>query len=186
MFFSFFPTIPRASCELAIGRESEFTNIHGGPYKVLVDKKGILNGAVFPWHEAEQNDQIETLRRLIVVFWHDFSHFIKAMARGQLWWAHGQLDILRLMCVNLARLRHNFADSEVGEEGYFKIESAMPIEQLSALKESFCPMERAAMLRAGHVIVGFYRELAQQLGQAHGISYPDRLERVMLARMEKL
>ena len=26
---------------------------------------------------------------------------------------------MRLICVNLARLRQNFADADVGEEGYF-------------------------------------------------------------------
>src|SRR6266487_3633521 len=34
--------------ELVLGRESHFTHIHGGPYRVLLDKKAILAGIVFP------------------------------------------------------------------------------------------------------------------------------------------
>jgi len=60
--------------ELALGRESHFTHIHGGPYRVLLDKKPILAGAVFPWHEPAQAEQIETLRKLVSWFWHDLSH----------------------------------------------------------------------------------------------------------------
>ena len=33
---------------LALGRESHFQHIHGVPYRVLLDKKRILAGAVFP------------------------------------------------------------------------------------------------------------------------------------------
>lgn len=53
----------------------------------------------------------------------ELSHFIKAMGRGQHWWAQGELGALRLHCMNLARLRNDFADPEVGEEGYFKAKS---------------------------------------------------------------
>jgi len=34
-------------CELGIGRESQFDHIYFGPYRILVDKKHILEGAVF-------------------------------------------------------------------------------------------------------------------------------------------
>jgi predicted nucleotidyltransferase len=169
--------------ELAFGRESRFNHIHGGPYRVLLDKKRILAGAVFPWHEPAQAEQIETLRRLVYWFWHDLSHFTTAMGRGHIWWAYGQLEALRLICVNLARLRQNFS---VGADGYEKVEQAIPVEQLSPLQATFCPMEQDAMLQAALVIVRFYQELAPLLARIHGIAYPADLERVMYDRLEKL
>ena len=172
--------------ELGLGRESQFNHIHGGPYKVLLDKKRLLAGAVFPGHEPAPAEQIETLRRLVYWFWHDLSHFITAMGRGQLWWAYGQLEALRLNCMNLARLRQNFSDADVGEEGYFKVERAIPVEQLSPLEVTLCPLEQGAMLQAALVIVRFYQELAPLLAQTHGITYPVDLERVMYTRLEKL
>ena len=48
--------------ELALGRASGFDHIHGGPFEVLVDKEGILEGRVFPLHQPSQVEQRETLR----------------------------------------------------------------------------------------------------------------------------
>lgn len=170
--------------ELALGRESQFHHIHGGPYRVLLDKKGILAGAVFPWYKPAQVEQIETLRHLVSWFWHDLSHhFITAMARGQLWSAYGALEELRLTCVNLARLRQNF---QAAADGYEKVEQAIAVEQLSPLHTTFCPLEPGAMLRAALVIVRFYQELAPLLAQLHGIPYPSDLDRVMSDRLEQL
>ncbi|MFQ5933890.1 MAG: aminoglycoside 6-adenylyltransferase, partial [Dehalococcoidia bacterium] len=128
-------------------------------------------------------DQIETLRRLIYWFWHDLSHFITAMARGQLWWAYGQIEALRLQCVGLVRLRHDFSAEA---EGYEKVEKAVPVEQLSSLQATFCPMEKDAMLQAALVIIRFYKELARPLALSHGIAYPEGLAQVMSGRLEKL
>lgn len=172
--------------ELWIGRESHFHHIHEGPYRTLLDKKGILAGVVLPAHEADPTEQVERLRQQINWFWHDLSHFIKALGRGQLWFAYGQLEVLRNYCVNLARLRHNFADVDVGDEPYFKIEEAMPSEQLAPLQATYCPMEYEPMLQAGQTILQFYKEVATSLAQTHSIPYPADLERIMTTWLEKL
>ncbi len=108
------------------------------------------------------------------------------MARGLLWWAYGQLEALRRYCVNLARLRQNFSDTDPGEEVYFKVEHVLPPEQLSSLQATFCPMEAGAMLQAAWVIVHFYQEVAPPLTRTHGITYPVDLERVMSDRLQKV
>ena len=169
--------------ELALGRESQFNPHHGGPYRVLLDKTNLLAGAVFPWSHPAPAEQSETLRRLVSWFWHDLSHFIAAIGRGQLWWAYGQLEELRRYCVNLTRLQHDFSGAA---DGYDKVEQALPVEQLSALQATCCPLEPGAMLQAARVIVRFYQELAPLLAQTHGITYPADLERVMYGRLEKL
>jgi predicted nucleotidyltransferase len=172
--------------ELWFGSESHLDRIHSGSYRVLLDKKRMLAGTVFPEHEPTQAQQIETLRRQVAWFWHDLSHFTTAIGRGQLWWAHGQLEALRLYCINLARLRQNFSDRDVGTEGYFKLEQALSVAQLSPLQATYCPLERGAMLQAALTIVRFFQELALLLTQIHGISYPAALERVMYDRLQKL
>jgi predicted nucleotidyltransferase len=182
--FVFFIFSDGTECELALGRESHFTHMHSGPYRVLLDKKGILAGAVFSWQEPAQAEQIETVRRLINWFWHDLSHhFITPIARGQLWSAYGALEELRLTCVNLARLRQNF---QAAAEAYEKVEQALPVEQVATLQATFCPLERDAMLQAALIIVRFYQELASPLARAHGITYPADLERVIYDRLEQL
>jgi len=172
--------------ELGIGRESQFDHIYFGPYRILVDKKHILEGAVFSGQPPAPAAQIEILRRLIYWFWHDLSHFIVAMGRGQLWWAYGQLEVLRLTCVNLTRLQQDFADADVGADGYFKLEKVIPIEQLAPLQVTFCPMQPEAMLQAVLTILRYYQEMAPSLASAYGITYPADLERILSERLKKL
>ena len=172
--------------ELWIHCESHFHHVHTGPCRVLLDKNGILANAVFPQHEADQAKQVETLRQQVAWFWHDLSHFIKAMGRGQLWFAYGELEVIRQICVNLARLRYNFSDSWVGEEPYFKVEQVLPVERLSPLQTTLCAMEYGAMLQAALAIFRFYRDVAPNLAKAHSITYQTDLERMMISRLEEL
>ncbi len=172
--------------EFWIGRESHFKHIYGGAHRVLLDKTGILEGVVFPAHMADPVEQVKTLRQQIEWFWHDMAHFIKAMGRGQLWFAYGELEILRQVCVNLARLRYSFEDAQVGDEPYFKVDQALPVEELSPLQVTYCPMEYEAMLQAAYAILRFYREAAASLAQVHAVSYPAELERFLVARLEQL
>jgi hypothetical protein len=171
--------------ELWIGQASRFAHIHGGPYQVLLDKQAILAHAGFPEHKAERGEQRNFLRGLIMNFWHEVAHFSTALAREQCWFAYGSLETMRQICINLARLRYNFEDAGVGDEPYFKIEQAMPVEQLAALQVTFCPLEARAIRAAGLVILQFYREVATELAEAHGLPYPAELERLMLARLNQ-
>lgn len=173
--------------ELYYASESRLGEIFNAPYKVLLDKENIASDLVLgEEQEFDKAKQTEKLRRLIQWFWHNFSHFATAMARNQLWWARGQLEVLRATCVGLARLKHDFSDPEVEEEVYFKIENAMPVERLSPLQNTFCPMEKDAMLASAFVIVDFYRELATALAGGHGIPYPEALEKAMIERLKKI
>jgi predicted nucleotidyltransferase len=180
----FFIFADEAEGELMLGRQSHFTHMHIGPYRVLLDKKGILAEAVFHGYVPTQAEQSEALRRLIYWFWHDLTHhFITPMARGQLWSAYGALEDLRRSCVNLIRLQQDFSAET---EGYEKVEQAVPIEQLAPLQATFCPIERGAMLQAALAIVQFYQGLAPSLAGEHGIPYPADLDRMLYERLVKL
>lgn len=166
--------------EVGVGHASHFTHIHGGAHTVLVDKQALLTHVTFPMHEADPTEQTEHLRQLIMNFWHEMGHFNQAVARNQRWFAYGSLETMRHICVNLARLRYNFADADVGEEPYFKVEQAMPVEQLAPLQATFCSLELEAIRQAGVVLLQFYREVATSLAEAHGLVYPTVLEKLMM------
>lgn len=182
--FVFFTLTDGTECELGLARASQFAHLHSGPYRVLLDKRGILAGAVFPLPEADQDEQTETLRGLISWFWHDLSHhFITPLARDQLLSAYGALEDLRRTCVNLARLSESFSTEA---DGYEKVEQALPAERVAALAATCCPLERDAMLDAARAIVRLYVVLAPPLAEAHAIPYPAALARIMSARLEQL
>lgn len=172
--------------EIWFGCESKFTDIHEGPYSVLLDKKGILAGKAFPIHVADQVKQIVMLRQQIDWFWHDLSHFIKAMGRRQLWFAYGELEVIRQIVVNLARLKYNFSDAYDEKEPYFKVEQVLPVELLLPLEETYCSLQYDAMLQAALVIFRFYQAVAPSLARAHGITYQAGLEEMMISHLEEL
>lgn len=170
-------------CEIALGRAGRFTQIHLGPYRVLVDKTGVLAGVVFTGTGLAPDEQRETLRHRAVWFWHDVAHLVAAVGRGRLWSARGHLDDLRLTCVDLVRLDE---DPFGAPDGYEKIELAVPVERLAPLAPTFCPLDRASIVAAAQIIVRFYRELAMALAARHGLAYPDRLDRLVSARLASL
>ena len=172
--------------EIYYTSENQSGGFFNAPYKVLMDKKHSSERIALSESEVDQAQQTEKLRRLVYWFWHNFSHFVTALGRDQLWWARGQLEELRAACVGLARLRNNFSDTEVEEEVYFKIENAMPVEQLAPLRETFCPMEKEAMLKAAFIILNYYRELAGPLAHEHGIIYPEKLEQLIVERLDEI
>jgi predicted nucleotidyltransferase len=169
--------------EVNYARESQLSHLFTERYKVLLDKKNITGNLSIHERETDIAGQTKKLRRFTYGFWHDFSHFVTAMGRDQLWWAQGQLEFLRSICVGLARLRNDFSDTEVEGEVYFKIEKAMPVEMLSPLQESLCPMERESMLRAGFLLAKYFKEVAEPLATEHDIRYPTELEALMIDRL---
>ncbi len=169
--------------ELFFGREGELDEFLEGPYRALMDRKGLLAGAGYARLKADPAVQAEELRRVLYWFWHELSHFIAALGRGHLWWAAGQLETLRGYCINLARIEQNV---EIQEEPYEKLDQAISTNELVALQSSFPPMERAPMLRAVLDILAFYRERAPRVAREHGLTYPAELERLMCSRLDVL
>lgn len=179
--YAFFVFANGTEGELALTRTRDIQQVTRGPFRVLLDKTGVLTGTVLSGYTPTPTEQQEVVRRLMTWFWHDLSHFITAMGRGHLWWAYGQLEELRRYCVNLARLRHDDAEAA---EAYEKVDQALPVAELSPLETTYCSLEHGAMLAAGLVIVRYYQDVAPVLARTYTIPYPDELERLMLDRLD--
>jgi hypothetical protein len=111
-------------------------------------------------------------------FWHEFGHLTKALGRGQVWWAAGQLEVVRGMCLNLLRLSANFDDPDAGDEPYWKVELSLPAERLELLRSAFSSLEVETMAQAAKTCLSLFRELAEPLARQHGLSYPEALDRI--------
>jgi len=179
----FFILADGTECELVFGREGALEEVDVGPFRTLIDKRGILDGAEFPFAQPDPDERREQLRQVLNWFWHDLSHFMAAFGRGELWWAYGQLEALRRYCVNLLRIEHGV---EAQEEAYEKLEKAVPVSELAALQPTFCSVERDAMLKAALDTVSFFREHAPRVARAYGSEYPAELERLMSDRLDEL
>lgn len=167
--------------ELALGRESRFDHLHGGPFTVLVDKKGLLTRKVFPYTAPTEEEQRETLRHLIHWFWRDVSLFVTAMAREQWWSAYGHLERLRVACLDLACLNEDFSS---WPGGYEKVERAVRESTLASLRETFAAPECRALQEAANNLIRFHQDAAHALAAHHDVPYPDDLEETVLNRFE--
>jgi predicted nucleotidyltransferase len=169
--------------ELALAKESRFEHIHGGPFKALVDKKGVLAGKTFPLYQPSEDDQQRALRQVIYSFWESLSYFIKAMHRRQLWTSYGSLDEMRMKCLKLARLQRDFTTEQTA---YSKAEQVLSEEELLRLQPTCSSLEAEAMLEAALILLKVYREIAPGMAAKHKITYPVELEHVIVGRLETL
>jgi predicted nucleotidyltransferase len=169
--------------ELSMAKDEDFLHIHGGRYKVLVDKKELLENTEFPLQGPAQEDQVETLQKNFVWFWRDLSLFCTALARGQKWTAYGYLESMRLRCVILARLDRDFT---TWADGYEKLEGAAEEYSLESLENSFSTLDRESMIQAANYLIDFYRSIVPKIAQENDLEYPESLEQVMLRREAKV
>lgn len=169
--------------EIFVGREGALGDLRPGRYRPLYDPTGVLDGVTFEEERTDLDESRATLERTLSWFWHELSHFVKAIGRNQLWWAAGQLEALRDHCINLVRVEQGV---QAGDEPYWKLDEEVRTAALESLEGTFVPMERDALLAAGHIVVSFFRERAPRLAAANGLDYPTELDRVMVKRLDDL
>jgi predicted nucleotidyltransferase len=157
--------------------------VHAGPHRVLLDPRDILQGRTFPPSGPDEAARMRHLREILVWFWHDLGHFTTAIARGQLWWAAGQLQQLRDSCVNLVRIEEG---GEAEDEPYWKLDIEIATGSLEPLRSTFVPIEREAMLRAGREVLAFFRRHGADVAVANGLVYPAELDRLIGSRLDGL
>jgi predicted nucleotidyltransferase len=156
-----------------------------GPHRILFDRADAVARSLAraaPAPDGASDDEVA--RQLITWFWHDVEHFVAAIGRRQWWWAFGQLDELRRVCLNLARL--TAGGEPEASEAYWKVEAAVPAGQLRALEATVAPLERGPMLDAADAMLEFYRALAVPLAAARGIGYPGALDRLVSRQVQRL
>jgi hypothetical protein len=149
----------------------------------LFDPGGLLEGVTFAAERAEPAELERALRQTLWWFWHELSHFVKAVGRGQPWWAAGQLEALRGHCVNVVRIEQG---TEAGEEPYWKLDEEIDTSALAPLARTFAPLGREAILEGGRALVDFFRDRAPRVTESYGIPYPNELERFYVERLNAL
>ena len=168
--------------ELNVARMSALGELAAGPLRPLLDEHDLLPPS-FPSGGVGIEDLDEALERTLSWFWHELSHFVAAVGRDQPWWAVGQLEALRGLCVNLVRIE---AGSPSLDEPYEKLDATIRGSELDALRSTFVSLEMAAILDAGRRAVSFFHGRGTAVAAARGLPYPTELDRIMRARLDAL
>ncbi|MEO5987022.1 MAG: aminoglycoside 6-adenylyltransferase [Candidatus Limnocylindria bacterium] len=168
-----------ADLELIIHRAEELDT--GRPHRVLFDHDGVVERTTRERVAtgASEGEAANVARRL-EYFWHDVGHLGTALARGERWWAYGQLDEVRRACVGLLRIEAGLAPKD---EAYWKLDGGLPAHRLADLDGTVAPPEIGPMREAAMALLKLYRSIGRSLADRYGVPYPDLLDRVMTDRL---
>jgi predicted nucleotidyltransferase len=169
--------------ELYLGREGALEAIEEPTFRILLDERGILARAAFAAPVVDPAEQAEALRAIVAGFWHELMHLVTALGRGQPWWAIGQLEAMRAMCVNVVRIELGVA---ADDEPSFKVDDAVPPGALEELRATYVPLEDAAILAAASEVVRVFRAHARRAAERFGLAYPEALDALLSADLRAL
>lgn len=150
--------------EVALGNHENLMAIHGGAYRTLVDKSGVLDGVEFALYEQPHEEVAAEVARALGWFWVDLLSFKRALGRGHLLAAATSIESMRRRCGTLLA-----AVADVAAE---------PREP-NRLLATFTPAEPEALLKAVADLTSLHREVGRVAAERYGVNYPHPLARVL-------
>lgn len=162
--------------ELALAPESNFLHIHGGPYTVLVGKKGLLDSVTFPYFAPGMDDRRREVKHALVWFWLELLHAAKSLARGRVWSGGSYIETLRRYIKTL--LDHQYNRS-AAPGSWAPLEATISDEDRAVVEATFCRLEPADMARALSALVIAYRRVAPAAAAGFDLPYPKELDHVV-------
>jgi predicted nucleotidyltransferase len=192
LFLEDFGNASIANVILADGVAFEFivrpigTLVDDGPHRIVLDKDGQLTVALARKAAPEAAAAVvsgEDVRRQIHYFWHEVEHVVTALGRRHLTWAHGGLEEMRAICLRLARISAGVPPED--EEPHWKVDGTLDEAFLARLRDTIVPAEPRLMAKAAGELLEIYRSLARPLAERYGLDYPERLDALISARLER-
>jgi len=162
--------------ELALVKANNFLHIREGPYRVLVDKIGLLKGITFPIERVTKNEQRCTLEKLTKSFWCHLFLLSGALGRCRLISVVGYLEGMRHQLLQVCRPSVDF----VNNGSHPLLETLLPKQLLAPLSRIFPHLERGNMMKAAQEAVWLFQQVAKPLTRAQSVLYPESLERVVI------
>jgi predicted nucleotidyltransferase len=167
--------------EVALGRTSRFSHIHGGPHRTLIDRTGILDGIEFALLRPSRDEQRTAVRRHLAWFWRELSLFTGAAERGRAWTALGYLDDARRRVVNLVRIE---AEPGVWAEGYAGADATAG--DLGPVAATLTPLDVTAQVEGAVALAGLVDDLGPRVAARFGLDYPRQLAAAVGGRIRDL
>ena len=169
--------------ELGLGTTKNLKTLHAGPYKVLVDKKGLLDGFVFPFQSSlEGKDLQEYVEKQLRWYWYWYYVFLSAVARGRLWSAFTQLQQMREYAFKLIVLAHH-PQKIPGQ----RFERTVPRLVRDELGNASLPQyTRSSMIASADAMTEILKREIKQLLVSSYANYPADLEVTVLNKKHSM
>ncbi|TMI42576.1 hypothetical protein E6H21_00135 [Candidatus Bathyarchaeota archaeon] len=169
--------------ELGLGTTTNLKTLHAGPYKVLVDKKGLLDGFVFPFQASlEEKDLQEYVEKQLRWYWYWYYVFLSAVARGRLWSAFTQLQQMREYAFKLIALAYH--PQRIPGQRFERTVPRLVRDELG--RGSLPQYTRGSMIASADAMTQILkREIKELLLSSHA-NYPADLEATVLDKKRSL
>jgi hypothetical protein len=164
--------------ELGLGTKDNMMHLHAGPYKVLVDKKGLLDGVTFPFQGVLKGDALRKyVENSLRWYWYWYGVFLSATARGRLWSALMHLQLMMEHMFKLLVVAYNperFPD---------RFERRVPIEVRDEIGEEALPQYNIqSMLTSADAMTRIIKRELRTILTLTQAEYPKDLETVVLEK----
>jgi len=169
--------------ELGLGTTKNLRNLHAGPYKVLVDKKGVLDGVIFAFQAPlEGNDLREYVEKQLRWYWYWYYVFLSAIARGKLWSAFSQLQQMREYAFKLIVLAHH-PQRIPGQ----RFEKTVPHQVREELGNASLPQyTRRSMIASADAMTQIMKREIKEFVVASRANYPADLEATVIDKKHSI
>lgn len=169
--------------ELGLGTIKNLKILHAGPFKVLVDKKGILKDIVFPDQPPLRGEDLRKyVEKQLGYYWYLYYAFLSATARGRLWSASSQLQQMREYAFRLIVLAHQ-PEKIPGQ----RFERTVPRTVRDELGRASLPQyTRQSLIASAEALTEIMKREIQPLLGSSNARYPAEMEATVLEKKQSI
>lgn len=153
--------------EVALGHPGNMYELHGGPYRTLVDKTGLLDGVSFPMYSPGEDEWRAQTERALSWFWIHCLGLLQRIARNRAVGGAEHLCTLRGDCWKLLEAAEHF-----GVEGDVAGWRARMAETVTG----WVP---AQVLESASLLSSLHREVGGAVADRLELAYPAELASVV-------
>jgi hypothetical protein len=164
--------------ELGLATIDKMKVMHAGPFKVLVDKKGILKNADFPFEKSHIGEELrKDVEKQFRWYWYWYGIVLTSAARGHLWSAQDALNTMRDHLFKLLRYSSNLQPGQ-------KLERSLPRPLLVEIGKTLPSFDANSMRTAAASMTVILKRETQGLLKRTGANYPSLFEKTLHAKYE--
>jgi len=155
------------SGELAMARRSNYSSMHGGPHRVLVDTTGLLEGVTFTNVPPDREQTRMAVSSSLRWFWLHATVLGKSLARGRTLDAARALGQMRDQLVALI----------------WSLPGPLTAEDREALAATYVPAADGDITQAARTLIDLHRRLGAQAATELEIVYPTAAADLITAKL---
>ncbi len=168
--------------ELGLGTSKNMKEMHAGPYRVLVDKKRLLEGVVFPFQPRLKGDDLRKyVEEQLRWYWYWHNVFLTSTTRGRLWSALSHLELMRDHMFKLLVIAYNperFPD---------RVERWVPSHVRDEIGKTSLPQyDTHSLVACADAMTRIMKKEIQGLLELSNAEYPTALETTVLQKTDEV